>query len=246
MIYLLRHAERMDQSKNTEEKDAWFKSLRCKNNPYDIPLSLNGISQAYSGLNKILKGFQGNFDYIYCSPMTRCVQTALQFQKYIYDKFKKLVLIRVEFGLAVHLFKEYEMFWLGINIKFKDDKFIVTKLFEFVDKYLDREKIYKRYGIRRFDIGYKGIISREQINQDQTYTESIGTRIDTIKKIAQSVDKSKLTIICAHCETCHLIYNWVNKKWLSTKDSPKYGYVGGLKLGLKSNRMIFLEMIPNT
>ena len=243
MIYLLRHAERMDQSKNAEEREAWVKSQRYKNNPYDIPLSLNGITQAYIGLNKVLKGFHGEFDYIYCSPMTRCVQSALQFQKYIFEKFNKLVLIRVEFGLAVHLFKEYEMFWLGTNIKFKDDKFIVTKLFEFVDKYLDREKIYKRYGLRRFDVGYKGIVSREQINQDQTYTESIAIRINTIKKIGSCVDKTKLTIICAHCETCHLIYNWVNKKWLSTKESPKYGYVCGIKLGLKSNRLTFLEMI---
>lgn len=243
MIYLLRHAERMDQSKDIKEKEAWNNSLRCKNNPYDIPLSLNGITQAYTGIGKVLKGFQGDFDYIYCSPMTRCVQSALQFQKYIFEKYNKLVLVRIEFGLAVHLFKEYEMFWLGTNIKFKDDKFIVTKMFEFVDKYLDRIKIYKRYGVKRFDVGYKEIVSREQINLDQTYTDSIATRINTIKQIGLITDKSKLTIICAHCETCHLVYNWINKKWLSTKESPKYGYVGGLKLGLKSNKMVFLEMI---
>ena len=243
MIYLLRHAERIDQSKDPKEKESWNKSQRYKNNLYDIPLSLNGVSQAYLNIGKILKNFKGDFDYIYCSPMTRCVQTALQFQKYIFDNYQKLVLIRVEYGLSIHLFKENEMFWLGSNIKLQNDKFVVTKIFEFVDKYLQREKIYKRYGIKRFDSTYKGIVSREQINSEETYTYSISSRIDTMKKIALMVDKSKLTLICAHCETCHLAFNYINKKWISTKDAPKYSHVGGLKLGVKSNRLIFLEMI---
>ena len=243
MIYLLRHAERIDQSKDLKEKESWNKSLRYKNNLYDIPLSLNGINQAYNNIGKILKNFKGDFDYIYCSPMTRCVQSALQFQKYIFDNFKKMILIRVEYGLAVHLFKENEMFWLGSNIKLQNDKFVVTKIFEFIDKYLERDKIYKRYGNKRFDISYKGIMTREQINLEQTYTDSISSRIDTMKKIALMVDKSKLTILCAHCETCHLAFNYINKKWINTKDAPKYAHVGGLKLGVKSNKLVFLEMI---
>lgn len=243
MIYLLRHAERIDQSKDPKEKESWNKSLRYKTNLYDIPLSLYGITQAYNNIGKILKNFKGDFDYIYCSPMTRCVQSALQFQKYILDKFNKMVLVRVEYGLAVHLFKENEVFWLASNIKFQNDKFIVTKIFEFVDKYLDRDKIYKRYGIKRFDINYKSIMTREQINSEQTYTDSITSRINTIKQIASMVDKSKLTIICAHCETCHLVYNYINKKWISVKNAPKYGHVGGLKLGVKANKLLYLDMI---
>ena len=243
MIYLLRHAERIDQSKDLKEKESWNKSLRYKNNLYDMPLSLAGISQAYLNIGKILKNFKGEFDFIYCSPMTRCIQSALQFQKYILDKFNVMVLVRVEYGLAVHLFKENEMFWLGSNIKLIHDKFIVTKIFEFVDKYLDIDKIYKRYGAKRFDINYKTFMTREQINSEQTYTDSVSSRINTMKQIAKLIDKSKLTIICAHCETCHLIYNYINKKWTSTKDAPKYAHVGGLKLGVKPNKFVFLEMI---
>lgn len=243
MIYLIRHAERIDQSKDMGEKESWNKSLRYKTNLYDPPLSLHGITQAYNNIGKILKNFKGEFDYIYCSPMTRCVQSALQFQKYILDNFKKMILVRVEYGLAVHLFKENEMFWLGSNIKLQNDKFIVTKIFEFVDKYLERDKIYKRYGFKRFDHTYKSIMSREQINSEQTYTDSICSRITTIKQISGLADKSKLTLICAHCETCHLIFNYINKKWISTKDAPKYSHVGGLKLGTKSNKLAFLEMI---
>lgn len=243
MIYLLRHAERIDQSKDLKETDSWNKSIRCKTNLYDIPLSLSGINQAYLNIGKILKNFKGEFNFIYCSPMTRCIQSALQFQKYILDKFNQLVLIRVEYGLAINLFKENEIFWMGSNIKLIDDKFIVTEMFEFVDRYLEREKIYKRYGIKRFDPSYTGIYSREQINNEQTYTDAINNRINTLKQISKLIDKSKLTLICAHCETCHLAYNYINKKWVSTKDGPKYTHVGGLKIGVKPNKLVFLEMI---
>lgn len=243
MIYLLRHAERIDQSKDLKEKEVWTNSIRYKTNLYDIPLSLNGINQAYNSIAKLLKNYKGDFDYIYCSPLTRCVQTALQFQKYIFDKFEKLILIRVEYGLAIHLFKENEMFWLGSNIKLINDRFVVTKIFEFVDKYLDTNKIYKRYGIKRFDIQYKSIYSREHINNEQTYTDAIQSRIDTIKKIAKNANNTKLTLITAHCETCHLFYNYLNKKWKSVKDAPKYPYVGGLKIAIKPNKLVLLDLI---
>ena len=87
MIYLIRHAERIDQSKDNKEREFWNNSIRYKTNFYDVPLSLYGIQQAYNKISKILKNYTGDFDYIYCSPMTRCIQSALQFQKYIFDKF---------------------------------------------------------------------------------------------------------------------------------------------------------------
>ena len=117
MIYLLRHAERIDQSKDQKEKEIWNKSIRYKTNLYDVPLSINGIEQAYNGIGKIIsKNYKDEFDFIYCSPLTRCVQTALQFQKYILDKFKQIILVRIEYGLSIHMFKENEIFWLGSNM----------------------------------------------------------------------------------------------------------------------------------
>lgn len=244
MIYLLRHAERIDMSKNQKEKEIWDKSLRYRTNFYDVPLSINGIIQAYNGIAKIIpKNFNGEIEFIYCSPFTRCIQTALQFQKYIYDNFNVIVLVRIEYGLALHIFKENEMFLTNTNIKLVGDKFVVTKMFDFIDKYLDKEKIYKRYGIKRFDTNYKSIMTREQINSEQTYTHALNTRIMTIKQISKMSDKSKITIICAHCETCHLIYNYINRKWSSTKNAPKYRFVCGFKFGVKPNKLVFLEMI---
>ena len=246
MIYLLRHAERIDQSNHKKEKQNWINSLRYKTNPYDIPLSLFGVSQAYINFGKILKNYSGGFNYIYTSPMTRCVQSALQFQKYIMDKFNVLPLIRIDYGLSVNLFKENEMFNIGSNIKLIGDKFIVTKMFEFIDKNIDLDKIYKRYGSNRFDTNYISLIDRNGVNNEQTYTDAINSRINTIKNIAKNSDKSKLTIICAHCETFNLIFNFLNKKWLTNGCAPKYSYVGGFKIGIggsKNNKLTFLEMI---
>ena len=141
------------------------------------------------------------------------------------------------------LTKENEIFWLASNIKLIGDKFVVTKIFEFIDKYLDKNKIYKRYGAKKFDTNYKSIFTRDQINLEQTYTDALASRIYTINQIAKNVDKLKLTLICAHCETCHLIYSYINRKWLSTKDAPKYSYMGGLKIGIKPNKLVFLEMV---
>lgn len=248
MIYLLRHGERIDQSKEQKEKDTWINSSRYKTNFYDIPLSMNGINQSYTKIGKILtKNSNSNsdceFDYIYCSPMTRCIQTSLQFQKYIFDKFNKIVLIRVEYGLAIHLFKENEMFGMGYNVKLIGDKFVITDIFEFIDKYLDKENIYKRYGIKRFDTNYQSVFTREQINLEQTYTEALNSRIKSIKQIAKNTNKSKISIICAHCETCYLLYNYMKKIWLNTKEAPKYSHICGFKFSVKSNKLVFLEMI---
>lgn len=252
MIYLLRHAERVDQSKNAEDKEMWFKSARSKANYYDIPLSSNGVGQAYREIGKILRDYLGEFNYIYCSPFTRCIQTALQFQKYIYDKFKCLVLIRVEYGLSIHLFKEYEMFYCNsnnfTNIKLVNDKFVATKIPELVDKHLELSAIYKRYNVARFDINYKPFITKEQINLEQTFTESIDTRLRALKKISLDSDKSKLTLICAHCETCQLLYNYLNKKWLTPKESHKFGFVKGIKFGSansndKMKKLYFLDFV---
>jgi len=242
MIYLLRHAERIDKSNNLKEKDNWIRSKRYKINCYDIPLSIHGIDQAYFNISKILKNFKGEFDFIYSSPMTRCIQTSLQFQKYIYETYKKFPLIRIDYGLSIHLFKEIETYNNNSNIKFNGDKFTVFKMVELIDKYLERELIYKRYGIHRFDKTYYSVVSRHQINSEKTYTDSINSRINAFKNILKLIDKSKLSIICAHCETCHLINNYINKKWIKSSEAPRYKFVGGLKIGFNLNKLKVLEI----
>lgn len=255
MIYLLRHAERMDQSKNQTEKDIWVKSSRYKTNPYDSPLSLDGITHIFTNIDKILKNYkkdnQFSIDYIYCSPLTRCVQTALQVQRYIFEKFKQFILIRIEYGLSVHLFKENEIFCSvttsASGLKLVKNKFILTKKFNFIDDYLNKDKIFKRHNSKRFDVQYKSIYSQEQINDEKTYLESINTRIDTLDKIAKLNNASNLTIIIAHCETCHLAYNFTHSKWFSPKEKtiPKYGYLKGIKLGVSKStfKLSYLDVI---
>jgi hypothetical protein len=67
-ICLVRHGDRFD-SNNYEE---WQNSPRFKENSHDTPLSGLGFAEIL-----ILKGHIPDVDYIYTSPMTRCVQTFL-------------------------------------------------------------------------------------------------------------------------------------------------------------------------
>jgi hypothetical protein len=153
--------------------------------------------------------------------------------------------------LSIHLFKEYEIYNLSSNasnIKLIDDKFVVVKVPELIDKHLESSAIYKRYNVARFDTKYKSFMTRDEINAEQTFTESIDTRLKTLKKISSESDKTKLTLICAHCETCQLLNSYLNKKWISSKESPKFGFVKGIKFGFnnlnnKNKRLYFLDYI---
>jgi broad specificity phosphatase PhoE len=84
-ICLVRHGDRLD-SNNYEE---WQNSPRFKENSHDTPLSELGFSEILK-----LKGYIPEVDYIYTSPMTRCVQTALQLQTFLDAP------IRLEYGIT--------------------------------------------------------------------------------------------------------------------------------------------------
>lgn len=84
-ICLVRHGDRLD-TMNYEE---WQNNPRYKENGHDTPLSELGFAEILK-----LNGHIPAVDYIYSSPMTRCVQTALQLQSFL-D-----VPIRIEYGLT--------------------------------------------------------------------------------------------------------------------------------------------------
>jgi broad specificity phosphatase PhoE len=84
-ICLVRHGDRFD-SNNYEE---WQNLPRFKENSHDTPLSELGFAEILK-----LKGHIPEVDYIYTSPMTRCVQTALQLQTFLDAP------IRLEYGIT--------------------------------------------------------------------------------------------------------------------------------------------------
>ena len=76
IICLVRHGDRLDTN-NFEE---WQKSPRYKENSHDTPLSELGFAEILKH-----KGHIPDVEYIYTSPMTRCVQTALQDHPFMED-----------------------------------------------------------------------------------------------------------------------------------------------------------------
>lgn len=85
IICLVRHGDRLDSN----NYDEWQSTPRYKENCHDTPLSELGFAEILKHNGHIPK-----VDYIYSSPMTRCVQTALQLQTFLN------VPIRIEYGIT--------------------------------------------------------------------------------------------------------------------------------------------------
>jgi len=96
MIYIIRHSEKL----NFKHNDEWKKSQRYKKNPFDVPISKDGIKYAGECINDLLKDYDGAFSFIYSSPLTRCIETSIIFQNYIKLKYGIVVPIRIEYGLT--------------------------------------------------------------------------------------------------------------------------------------------------
>jgi broad specificity phosphatase PhoE len=74
IICLVRHGDRLD----TNNYEEWQNSPRYKENSHDTPLSELGFAEILKHKSHIPE-----VDYICTSPMTRCVQTALQLQSFL-------------------------------------------------------------------------------------------------------------------------------------------------------------------
>jgi len=85
MIAIIRHSERLD---STNEKK-WKKSVRFKENPEDTPITKNGKKIAKEAINNIFNSDFDNIEYLYSSPLSRCIETSLIIKKEIKTETKK-------------------------------------------------------------------------------------------------------------------------------------------------------------
>jgi hypothetical protein len=103
-IYI-RHGQRPGTQNDESIRNAWESSDRFKVNHFDEPLTDVGLNESYQTgknlLNHIVK--LENFAYVYASPYTRCIQTAIQIAKGFKDAGGKDLKIRVEYGLAENI-----------------------------------------------------------------------------------------------------------------------------------------------
>lgn len=188
-MFFIRHSIRLDHT----NKEEWYNHHRRKTNKYDPPITEYGKVFAAKKIDQILNGANKKFTYIYSSPMTRCIETSLEFQKYIYNVYDKLVLIRIEYGLTPY--------------KIKDKKML--------DPYLQTDKIQQRYGKKFFDTKYTTVFGYNDSNNEKTLLESINNRLCIMKNIIKNIDKNKTTLVCTHSENLFLLKNLLDENFKS-------------------------------
>jgi broad specificity phosphatase PhoE len=244
MILVLRHSEKQNQSNNINEKNSWKTSRRFKINQLDVPLSKNGFDLAYKSIKKILHNYKGNFGYIYSSPLTRCIQTSIEFQKYIKDTYDVKILIRIENGLISNFFGEADTLYFGFDenalsnpvVKFVNDKPIITKPMTYIDDYLSSENIFKRYGKSKFDVSYEPHRSTEDINNEYEDLPSdiCRSRINTFKKIVD-ISKNEINLIVTHGEILNLLNSWITNKW---NPNNEFQLCGGFEVKITKSKKV--------
>ena len=103
-IYI-RHGQRPGTQNDQAIKDAWESSERFKVNHFDEPLTEKGLQESYETGKKLINHIQdpNTFAYLYSSPYTRCIQTAIQIAKGFKEVSGKELKIRVEYGLAENI-----------------------------------------------------------------------------------------------------------------------------------------------
>lgn len=244
MFLALRHSEKQNQSNDIKEKNSWKTSKRFKINSLDVPLSLNGFDMAQNSIKKILQEHDENFGYIYTSPWTRCIQTSIEFQKYIKCTYNIKVLIRIENGLISNFFGEVDTLYFGFDnnsqnnpvVKFVNDKPIIIKPMIYIDDYLQPLNIFKRYGKSNFDCNYKPIYSVDDINDEYKSLPSdiCKNRINVFKKLSNMFDNdNELNLIVTHGEILNLLQAWITNKW---NPNDEFQLCGGLKIKISKSK----------
>lgn len=229
MIHFIRHSEKLD----FVDKNAWEKSERFKENPYDEPLSPNGIKMAQTYLRNVFVTPK-KFSFIYSSPLTRCVETSLCFQKYILKKFNTLVPIRIEYGLSEigHNMTNMNFF------RYKNDKiFLINKQLP-IDKQLNQKSIYYKYGKKNFDMTYDSIISKETINTNKLEIQQFNTCLKLFKKLIKILNNDTTTILCTSGRVMLLLMSFIKKKLDFDLLRNYFGWCVDISVNIKNNRFV--------
>lgn len=181
-IFMVRHGERLD--KVEKYKDEWKNSKRYKENYKDPPLTIKGKNNSKLvgeelkniGFRKILC----NKGYIYSSPLTRCMETAISIIKGLDCEIK----IRVEYGLA-QTFKGDTIIFEGDQIVKKNYRcYRGKKYISYIDKNLLPKELYKKYG-KYIDQSYQSIIEPHEMKLTTEY-EYVKILLETLKEIIKN------------------------------------------------------------
>ncbi|NQY42290.1 MAG: histidine phosphatase family protein [Legionellales bacterium] len=196
LVYI-RHGDKIRYSKDKKEKEAFKKSFRFKQNPFDEPLTYKGINETKQTAKELLQKIDiSKYNYIYSSPMTRCIHTAQILSNEIFSITGKKLQIRIEYGLTERVimygfflptFTKDQLtidYYLG---PFKDGKFYESP----IDKILYFDNLIKLYP--EIDASYKSLISEDIILK--TPYEAANMLTSTINRI---VDENENILIVGH------------------------------------------------
>jgi hypothetical protein len=239
-MYVFSHSERLD----LVDKNTWIKSDRFSKHSRDTPLTENGIKIANQKINEILTN--ENMGSIYSSPFTRCIQTSLEFQKAIKNKYDILIPIKIEYGLCHEFINQHNLNQLNNSkIIIKNNK-IESVTGSYIDKYLENKSIFNRYNKKNFDIKYKSIMTIKEINNEKTLYSAFNKRFNTILKISEQIDFNKINIIVTHNENITAYKSFIEQKWNFLYDFvnlfPHNKFCFHIKLNIKNDKL-FIEKI---
>jgi hypothetical protein len=205
-MYFIRHSEKLDFANG----DEWLSSQRFTENMFDPPLSKNGQEIAEKYIKNFAKKI--NIDNIidnivlYSSPLTRCIQTCLIFQKYFFIKYKRHILINIEYGLT-----EIGHDMLGIDkLELKNEKFSKKKNVKIIDKHLMPSGIYKNFGKENFNISYKSLTN--QNNYKDSILQQYNDSIIFFNNLPKHIDNQKVNIFVTSGALMNLLLMIQTKK----------------------------------
>ena len=190
-IWVLRHGHRRDY------EPEWNKHPRFKENFRDPPLSKYGFKLAKKGALEFIKKSNAvkekKIKFIYCSPYTRCIQTAIEIIKAVKKKIKYDIKLIIVYSLGESgWYARYEDFEIrNEKLLLSNDKIIDAKM-----KINYLEKKYKKYIHKFVGSDIKNV----------TFDKELQIMFKTIINI-KNKEKNSFVIV-GHLDTARIAYRY--------------------------------------
>ena len=223
-IYI-RHGQRPGTQNDESIRKAWESSERFKANHFDEPLTDLGMEESYQTGKNLMKHIvkPESFAYLYASPYTRCIQTAIQISKGFKDAGGKELKIRVEYGLAENI--NFGQIYLPkisegtisedfFSTYFYKDREGNLKYHPF-DNHLSYES-HKRNYAQYIDVNHEPLFGIDDIN-NCNYKKEFQMQIQTAKRI---IDAPESAIVVSHgwMQSIFPQYILLNKNHISPEE----------------------------
>lgn len=205
LVYI-RHGHRITMLPDND----WESHPRYLENSRDDPLSDKGIMESFKTGVKLAKLINVNiYQFIYCSPFQRCINTAIQVANGILKKTGKKLKLRIEYGLQTLRIRD-------VSATFENNKIHLHYLDisqnndVAIDNELTFNSLVQKYG-EYIDDSYHSTVSEKKYYKKLGSKKRIKYLIRTMKNIVQN---DKHSIIVSHGGI-----NYVYPYYYLTKDS---------------------------